>query len=142
MAAGASSRVRSTPSPRRVMVACSSTATSPLPRASATRRSTVLVPMSMVATRMLTKRTRGRSFVDRPRIQRVARRGNDPHAAFTSLDGAEVQHLLDVRLHDELDAAIALHVVVALLVHAARDRIGLGKSSGAPVLRLEPAPLR
>jgi hypothetical protein len=53
IASGASTLVRSTPCPSRVIVACSSTATSP-PSApgSATNNSTVFVPTSIVATRI------------------------------------------------------------------------------------------
>src|SRR6185295_2189941 len=77
---------------------------------SATRRRVVLVPMSIVATRVT-----------------------------TSLDVAEVQELLDVRLNDQLDAAVLLLVLVALVRDVTRDRVELGVASRRPELRVQTA---
>src|SRR5215471_17959614 len=69
-------------------------------------------------------------------------RATESVAPTRSLDRVEVQHLLDVRLDDQLDAAILLHLVLRLRLHAARLGIRLAVAGRGPVTRVEPAALR
>src|SRR6187399_277155 len=115
-AAGARRRVRSTPSPSRVMVARSKRGTRPFGPASAIRSSTELVPISSVATRTTAGDGAGR-------LLRQA---------------LEVEHLFHVGLDDQLDAAVLLATLVRLV---RRNRIGVGVAGGAPVRRRENAAL-
>lgn len=55
------------------------------------------------------------------------------------LDVAEVQHFLHVRLDDQLDSAVLLHIVLRLGLDSTRDRIELGVADGRPAARVQAA---
>src|SRR5271166_6059273 len=77
---------------------------------SATSSSTVFVPMSMVATRIAE---------------------GDPLLAAGEV--LEIEHLLDIRLENQLDAPVLLHLVSGLLLGCACDGVGCPVTCGRPM---------
>src|SRR6185503_13114704 len=108
-ASGARAREASTLWPRRVIVARSTTARTSVPWRSATSRSTEFVPMSIAATRTCV----GAALLG---------------------ERLQVEHLLDVRHHHQLAAAVRLLVLGRVV---GLDRVGLAVARCAPLVRVE-----